>query len=114
MSLNLRLGILIVALVLLITILQNLKKGRIPIKYSILWILSVVLLTLVSIVPELFVAVSSLIGFITMSNMIIGIFIFLILIITMALTIIVSGQKNQIVLLIQEVSLLKEKLNNDK
>ena len=114
MSLNLRLGILIVALILLITILQNLKKGKIPVKYSMLWILSVIILVLVAVVPNLFQAASSIIGFITMSNMIIGIFIFLFLLITMALTIIVSKQKTQIILLIQEVSLLKEKIKNDK
>lgn len=110
MSLNLRLGIIIVSLILLITILQNLKKGRMPIKYSILWFFSVLMLILVAIIPELFIKASSIIGFVTMSNMIIGILIFLILIITMSLTIIVSKQKKQIILLIQEVSMLKGKV----
>ena len=49
-----------------------------------------------------------------MSNMMVGIFIFLLLIITLELTIIVSSQRKKITTLIQEVSLLKEKIDNGK
>ena len=41
---------------------------------------------------------------------VIGVFIVILLFITMSLTVIVSSQKNKINVLIQEVSLLKEKI----
>ena len=45
-----------------------------------------------------------------MSNLIIGIFIFILLMITISLTVITSGQKRKTTLLIQEVSMLKTKM----
>ena len=44
-----------------------------------------------------------------MSNMVIAMFIFILLMITIMLTIIVSGQQKKITLLIQELSILKNK-----
>ena len=40
MSINLRLGLVIVAILLFMIILIVLKKGRMPVKYSLVWILS--------------------------------------------------------------------------
>ena len=37
MSINLRLGIFAVALIIIIIILQILKRGKVPIKYSLVW-----------------------------------------------------------------------------
>ena len=114
MSFNLRLGLIIVSLILLVFIGVVLKKNKMPVKYSMVWIFSSLLILLIALIPGLFMELSELIGFVAMSNMVIGIFIFILLIITLALTIIVSGQRKKITLLIQEVSLLKEKINNKK
>ena len=51
-------------------------------------------------------------GFETISNFVIGISITLLMIITLALTKIVTTQKNQIKILTQEVSMLKKNKNN--
>ena len=59
--------------------------------------------------PGLFIWFSNLLGFVTMSNMVIAMFIFILLMITIMLTIIVSGQQKKITLLIQELSILKNK-----
>lgn len=113
MSYNLRLGLIIVSLLLLIIVLVILKKGRMPVKYSLIWILSSIIILLVGLVPNLFNCISKIFGFMTMSNMVIGIFIFILLMITISLTVIVSGQKKKNTLLIQEISMLKEKIKND-
>ena len=113
MSFNLRLGIILVAILLFIIIFVILKRGRIPVKYSLIWFFSSLLILLVGIVPQIFISFSKMLGFMTMSNMIIGIFIFILLLITVSLTVIVSGQKKKITLLIQEISLLKEKANKN-
>lgn len=114
MNISLRLGLIIVSLVLVLTVLLNLKKEAMPVKYALIWILSSFIIFLIGLFPEIFIWIAKLLGFVSMSNMVIGMFIFILLIITMFLTIIVSGQKKKITLLIQEVSMLKERLNDEK
>lgn len=109
MSINLRLGLVIVAILLFMIILIVLKKGRMPVKYSLVWILSSFIILSIGIFPGLFIWFSNLLGFVTMSNMVIAMFIFILLMITIMLTIIVSGQQKKITLLIQELSILKNK-----
>lgn len=112
MSINLRIGMIIVGLLLLYITVIILKKGRMPVKYSLIWVLSSIVILLIGIIPSLFGVFAKLLGFFTISNMITGIFIFILLLITMSLTIIVSGQKKKITLLIQEISILKGKIDN--
>ena len=49
-----------------------------------------------------------------MSSFVIGIFIGILIMLTMALTIMIAGQKKKTTLLIQEVSLLKEEVEKLK
>lgn len=114
MSMNLRIGIMLVAIFLIIVTLIILKKEKIPVKYSLIWLFSGIIILLVAFTPEIFIFVANSIGFKTMSNLIIGMFIVLLLMITMSLTMIVSDQKRKITLLIQEVSILKENINDEK
>lgn len=107
MSINLTLGLVIVSLVLFIVIIMILGKRRIPVKYSLVWLFSSFLILLIAIVPQLFQKIAKALGFVTMSNMVIGLFIFILLMITIILTVIVSGQRKKITLLIQEVSMIK-------
>lgn len=109
MSISLRLGLVIVSLVLLIIVLSQLKKRRIPVKYSLVWMLSSLIILLIAIIPNVFIKLSKLLGFVTMSNLVIAMFIFILLIISLTLTVIVSGQRKKITLLIQEVSMLKSR-----
>lgn len=109
MSISLRLGLIIVALVLLIVVLTQLKKRRIPVKYSLVWMLSSLIILLIAIVPGLFGIIAKYLGFMTMSNLVIAMFIFILLMISLTLTVIVSGQRKKITLLMQEVSMLKSR-----
>lgn len=114
MPIKLRLSLIIVSLILLLVVIVILKKDRIPIKYALVWVFASLIIMLVGIIPGIFEWVSSLIGFMTISNMITGIFLFILLLICISLTIMISSQKNKITLLIQEISILKEKVNMDK
>lgn len=109
MSISLRLGLVIVSLVLLIVVLLQLRKRRIPVKYSLVWILSSLIILLIAIVPGMFISIAKLLGFVTMSNLVIAMFIFILLMISLTLTVIVSGQRKKITLLMQEVSILKSR-----
>ena len=112
MSLGTIITVVATGLLLLFIILFLLKRGRIPVKFALLWIFISVILLLVGLFPEIISSVAGLFGFRTMSNMLIGILISMLIFITIALTIIVSGQKYRITLLTQELSMLKEKVNS--
>ena len=111
MSINLRIALLLFSLVLMIITFLVVKKGRMPIKYSLLWFFSALFILLVALFPFLIEAIANFIGFITISNLVIGLIIALLLFLTMSLTIISAGQQSKITLLIQEISLLKQKVD---
>ena len=112
MSFNLRLSILIIALILAAVIIRVLHKDMIPVKYSFLWAIGVIVLIILSVWPNILVSLANLIGFQTISNMVTGVLFVILLFITISLTVIVSGQKKKITLLVQEISLLKNRVND--
>ncbi len=114
MPINLRIYLIIFALFLVLLTFSILRKGRIPEKYSLIWFFIAFIILLVGIVPNFVDLISELLGFEVMANMITAIILLLMTFVTMSLTIIVSGQKKKITLLIQEVSLLKKELEEKK
>jgi hypothetical protein len=112
MSPSLRLWVLVVSLLITIVVVQILRRGRVPVKYSLLWFLSSAIILFVAVFPGVLDILANLMGFKTISNMVIGIMLVILLFITISLTVIVSGQKEKIRLLIQEVSMLKKKVDS--
>ncbi len=114
MSINLTITLTLVSLCLIILTTYILKKGRIPEKYALLWYGFSIIILLVGICPNLFSLISGKLGFQVMSNLTIGILIGILILITMALTVMVAGQKKKTTLLIQEISILKKEVQNAK
>ncbi len=114
MSKTLIIALIIFSIIWLIIILRDVKKGSISIKYSLIWLLMALILLLVGVFPSFMEYVAELFGFITISNLVIGIILSLLMLITLVLTHIVTKQKNQIRVLTQEVALIKEKVNKKK
>lgn len=112
MSLSLRLTLITFSIVLFTVTTIVLRKGRMPIKYSLLWYFSAIIIFIVAVIPAIVEFIANVLGFATISNLIIGIIMTLLLFLTMSLTIITSGQKRKITLLIQEISILKEQLKD--
>lgn len=112
MPLNLRLSILVIAIILLIVILKVLNKELIPVKYSLLWMVGIIVLLVLAIWPNLLVYFANYLGFQTIANMVTGVMFVILIFITISLTVIVSGQKRRIIQLVQEVSLLRRKIND--
>lgn len=108
MSINLRMAVIVVAIALIVITLYLVKKEKMPVKYSLIWLFSGFLILFVGLIPNVITLFSNVLGFVNMSNMVIALFVFILLLITMTLTVIVSNQKRQITLLIQEVSMLKD------
>ena len=111
MSISLRILLLVFSIVLALATTIVVKRGRMPIKYSLLWYFSSLIVFVIAVFPFIIEWVAGLFGFITLSNLVTSIMIGILLFLTMSLTIITAGQNKKITLLIQEVSMLKEKVN---
>lgn len=111
MNTELRIWMCLVALLFAIIITFILKKGRMPIKYALVWYFAVAIILLTSLFPIFINYISDFFGFETISSFIICLIIVILVFISIVLTIIISGQSVKIKLLIQEVSMLKEKVN---
>ena len=111
MNSNLKVFLILLSVILITIILKLVSKKKLPIKYSLFWLLSASVVLLVGIFPNFIAKFTKIFGFETSSSLIACVIIGLLLLITLLLTIIISEQKRKILLLIQEVSLLKEKIN---
>ena len=109
MSANLIIISTIFSIFIIVFIALLLRKKRINIKYSLIWIILFTILLISILVPGFLSFTTSILGFKTSSNMVISIIIVVLIIISIALTVIVSSQDKKIRLLIQEVSMLKSK-----
>lgn len=111
MSLGLKLEATIFCIIFTLIVLQIVRKGRISIKYSLVWLFSILIMLISVLIPNFMEAVAKLLGFEVLSNMIFSMIIVILMFVTISLTIIVSGQNEKIKLLIQEISLLKGNKN---
>lgn len=101
--------IAVVFLLLVMGIITHfVKKNKIIIRYSILWFISLIILIIFTIFPEVLGWLSKLVGFELSSNFLFVLLIVFLFVICISLTIIVSEQKEQIRRLIQEISILKK------
>lgn len=110
MSTNLKVLLIVTSILLFLIICRLISKKKLPIKYSLFWIFASVVIFVVGLIPEFVQIFTGLMGFETTSNMVIGVLIGVLFLLTLLLTIIISNQKKQIVLLTQEISLLKSKI----
>lgn len=109
-ALQLRIVLVAVSVLLLVATLRFVRARRIPVKYSLFWILAAVVLMAVALFSRQINLVTKLIGFETTANFVIGVFLVILLFASMVLMLIVSKQKRTLILLIQEISLLKKDL----
>ena len=106
----LRLAVIIFSLFLFIMITYILKKGRIPIKYALVWYFADFVIFISAVLPTFMNDLAHLIGFEFLSNMVLCMLILILIFISIILTIIVAGQTTKINLLMQEVSMLKSEI----
>jgi len=107
MSLKLQMYSLIAIFFVILVIVNILRKGRMNIKYSIVWLFAFGILFIGILIPGLLPKITELLGFGLTSNMIIVAFIAILIFINISLTIIISGLNEKVRLLIQEISMLK-------
>ena len=114
MSFNLQIVGILFLLAIILSLLYILRKGRIAIKYAIVWFFACIVLFIFILFPNIMTSIANLLGFEVGSNMIFAGLIAILCSINIVLTVIVSGQNAKIRLLIQEVSILKGEIHDKK
>lgn len=114
MSFAIRFGSALVFLFLLLYVCSLVSKGRLLLKYSLLWIFLCCLALLSLLVPDLVYCISNWLGFITASNFVLVIAIVLLLLISLSLSIAISRLVLAIKNLTQRIALLEKDLENHR
>lgn len=104
---NLQIELMVAAVISLIAIAIFLKKNKINIKYSVMWLLMPIVFILMLIFPNALEAISQFLGFELVSNFVFFVVLAVVIMFCFLLTLIVSKQKEQITKLIQEIAILK-------
>lgn len=114
MSINLKVSLLVLLLLQLILIIRTTRKKQLTMKYASLWIVLIIIMSIVVLFPGLIFKLSELAGFEKASNMVFLLGFFFLFYLTFILTTSVSKQNAKITLLVQELSILKERVKDDK
>lgn len=114
MSAILKIFLIIILLFQLVIVVNTVRKKQISMKYASLWIVLIVLMCIIALFPEIVMFMSDLMGFEKTSNMVFLLGFFFSFYMIYIHTISISVQNEKIKLLIQEISILKEKLNKSE
>lgn len=112
MSFALQIVLLVLVFIFLLVIVHLLRKGKLSLKYSLIWIFSSIILLIMIIFPQLSIQVSKWVGVEVPSNfifMIEGVFVLIILI---SLTLIVSNQTSRLTRLTQTIAILERRIRD--
>lgn len=112
MSIELRIALLAITIVYTIIILKLIKKKEVNLYFSIFWIFSICVLIFSIIFPNIIIKISKIIGFQTPVNMMFCFAIFVSFYLIFKLTLILSQEYKKNVSMIQEISILKQKIEN--
>jgi len=112
MNLALRAALIFAVVLYFILIFLLLKKKRLSLKYTLLWIFSGIVMLVIVIFPEAFIYLVHSIGIIDYTNGLYSIALFLILIILMSITAIVSKLNEKNKKLIQYCALLEKRIRD--
>lgn len=111
MDLNIKLIATAFIVVLFLLVTSFVKRGKMTVKYSVVWYLCLLTLLVFTIIPNLLGWFTKLIGIQVSSNFIFAFMIGVLFVISISLTVYASEQNEKIRTLIQEVSILKEEKN---
>lgn len=111
MQLSLRIALIIITLIYLLFILRAIKRKKLQISLSIFWILTGVILMISIAIPNFIDKISRWLGFELTTNMIFCITIFIAFYLIFNLMILISDLKRKNVKLIQEISILKNRVD---
>ena len=109
-SLTLQITLIAGALCYLLIVLFLLKKGKLTVRYSVLWLVSGVLLLLFACVPYIVFVLRALLGIEMPSNLVFMLLFVFILVLLLSLTVAVSERAEKQKQLTQQVALLEQRV----
>ena len=114
MSYNLKVFLILMLLFGIILIIRRLKSEKISIRYAVFWIFLLLLLILSVLCSNIYFELSKFLGFETTSNMVFVFGFFFLLYIIFILLINISKLNDKVKTLVQEVSILKERVEKNE
>ena len=112
MTFKLQIVLIIGIIVYFFLIFSLLKNGRLILKYSLLWLLTGIVMLVLAIYPNIMEKTVKLMGIYDAVNGLFTLVIFFIIVILMSLTSIVSNFRSQNKNLVQQVALLEKRLRD--
>ncbi|NLC87192.1 MAG: DUF2304 domain-containing protein [Clostridiaceae bacterium] len=112
MQLTLRIALIILTLIYLFYIFKSIKNKKIQISFSIFWVFTAFILIIAIAIPNLIQNISNFLGFTLTTNMIFCVTIFIAFYLIFNLTTILSKENKKNVNLIQEISILKKRVED--
>lgn len=110
MSIELRCALLFITIIYAFVIVKLIKKKEMNMHFSIFWIFSIIILLFLILFPNVVVSISKILGFETPVNMLFCFAIFVAFYLIFKLTLNLSQEYRKNVLMIQEISILKKKI----
>jgi hypothetical protein len=107
---TLRLFLIILIIAYLSIILHLLKKRKLNLKYTLLWLFSAFVMLLVTIFPQIIYTTANLVGMVSPVNLVFVLEGMFVLFILLSLTSIVSYLTNKVYKIVQTISLLEKRL----
>lgn len=108
----LQIVVAVMCLFFLICVIMQIKKGRLLLRYALLWFALAAIVLIVALFPDLAYIASDILGFVTPSNFIFLIALFFLLAFCLSLSIIVSGQARKIKSLVQNLALIENNMRH--
>lgn len=110
MTARLQIVAVIAVLVFFIILISLLKKNKLALRYSLLWMLSGLVMLILALFPGLLDKFAHLIGVYSSVNALFAVLISCGLMLMISFTVIVSKEKREIVRLVQENAILEERI----
>lgn len=110
MSFSLRVVTIFLAALYFVVLFVLLKKRKLVLKYSLLWIFSGILFLTAVVFPELLGVITSFIGIQVPANGLFAMTILFLIFILMSITVIVSEASARIKTLVQKISLMEKRI----
>jgi len=111
---TLQIGLLIISVLMLVFVIYQVKKNKMNIHYSIIWIIWGILLIVLSLFPSLLDKISSLLSIATPTNALFLIMIFLLYCLTFYIYLKISKHNEEIINLNYEIASLKKEISSHK
>ena len=110
MSIILRVVLISITVIYILMLIRSIRKKSLQISFSVFWFVSGIVLIIALAIPNLVEWVSQKLGFVAPSNMVFCLTIFIAFYLIFNITIKLAQENKKNVTLVQEVSILKEKV----